>query len=545
VNSHTGHQKRVALYLRVSHSSQVDGNSLEDQEHICRKATERLGWTVTRVYSEPGRSAFIEKLEKRVAFQQMLHDAATGSFDVVMVYKLNRFARKVLVQYQAAAQLEKHNVQIASATEEIDRRTASGRLNFGMLALMAEAQSDQLSEKMRDTRLAEARNGRHVGPVPVGYQRRQGVLIPLTMDEAFEQACNRGYGGAEEELRRYGPKDAVIQAFRLYADKQHSFETVCEDLTRDGWRMPNGNLFTKFQMAEMLRNPVYIGVIRSKETDADGNIIHHEFPGAHEPLIDQETWDTVQAELDRRAAKPDHSHRAASKPSLLSELARCAECKSSMWRGGRNGNYYLCSRKLTRNYDASDAKHLCSGRATKAAIVDTHVLASLAVLACDSEIVKLATQEIDKLSREATTARFGRDARKIKEQIRRTTRAYELGAHSDDEYAHMLNQLRGELAQAESPSAQKEAAWQKAKALLANVPALLSRATDEERRALVLEVFDEVYLTPHHVVAVRPAEAYAELLREARERLVEWAGWAPDPRDDTLFTFLLPRRLAA
>jgi DNA invertase Pin-like site-specific DNA recombinase len=56
-------------------------------------------------------------------------------------------------------------VQIASATEPIERATASGRATFGMLAVMAQLQSDQLSEKMRDTRLAEARQGRLAGPV--------------------------------------------------------------------------------------------------------------------------------------------------------------------------------------------------------------------------------------------------------------------------------------------------------------------------------------------------------------------------------------------
>lgn len=105
-------------------------------------------------------------------------DARRKLFDVVLVYKLDRFARKVLIQYQAAAELERCPVQIASATEPIDRKTA-GRMTFGMLAVAAEVYSDQLSERMRDTRQAEARQGRHVGPVPVGYVRGpDGKLQP-------------------------------------------------------------------------------------------------------------------------------------------------------------------------------------------------------------------------------------------------------------------------------------------------------------------------------------------------------------------------------
>lgn len=111
------------------------------------------------LYIEPGRSAFDEGFDTRIAFQQLLADAQHRRFDVVLVYKLNRFARNVPAQYAAAAELERYGVQIASVTEPIERKTASGKATFGMLAVLAQLQSDQLSEKMRDTRLAEARQG--------------------------------------------------------------------------------------------------------------------------------------------------------------------------------------------------------------------------------------------------------------------------------------------------------------------------------------------------------------------------------------------------
>src|SRR5690349_7474878 len=160
---------RVALYIRVSDRRQVKGVSLEEQERACRTYAERMGWIVVAVYVEPGRSAYSEKLERRLAFQQLLAAARRKEYDTCLVYKLDRFVRKTLIQYQAAAELERCGVQIASATEPIDRKTAAGRMTFGMLAVAAEAYSDQLSERMRDTRAAEARHGRHVGPVPVGY----------------------------------------------------------------------------------------------------------------------------------------------------------------------------------------------------------------------------------------------------------------------------------------------------------------------------------------------------------------------------------------
>jgi site-specific DNA recombinase len=198
---------RCALYIRVSSRKQLDGVSLEDQEHHGRAYATHMGWIVTSVYVEPGRSAFSEDLNKRVAFNQMLADARAKRFDVVLVYKLNRFARNVPTQYAAAAGLERCGVQIASVTEPIDRKTAAGRMTFGILAVTAQLQSDQLSEKMRDTRLAEARQGRHVGPVPVGYTRdKDGILIPSEDAPAVQMAARLRASGQHTHHARPSAK---------------------------------------------------------------------------------------------------------------------------------------------------------------------------------------------------------------------------------------------------------------------------------------------------------------------------------------------------
>jgi site-specific DNA recombinase len=164
----------IAIYIRVSSRKQVQGESLEDQLAMCRAYIARMGWTEYQVYIEPGRSAFTEKLDKRIAFQELRADAKAGKFQAVLVYKMNRFARKAFIQYQVAAEFDRYKVQIASATEPIDRKTANGRLTFGVLAVIAEAQSDGLSEVMRDKRMNEAKKGRHVGPAPAGYDRVDG-----------------------------------------------------------------------------------------------------------------------------------------------------------------------------------------------------------------------------------------------------------------------------------------------------------------------------------------------------------------------------------
>jgi site-specific DNA recombinase len=489
---------RCVLYLRVSSRKQLDGVSLEDQEHLGRSYAERIGWQVTHVYVEPGRSAFTEDLAKRVAFQELLADARRHKFDVVLVYKLNRFARNVPAQYAAAAELERYGVQIASVTEPIERTTASGRATFGMLAVMAQLQSDQLSEKMRDTRAAEARQGRHVGPVPVGFTRANGVLLP-----------NDSIGAPQ-------------LAFQLYATRQYSFATVADALNVAGWQTPSGGLFTKFQVEEMLKNPVYIGRVRCH---------NQEYPGQHAAVVEQATWDLVHDEIARRGAAADHSHRAASQPALLTGLARCSNCGAPMWRGGTDGAYYHCSGRLTHAREPR-----CNLRGVQAAAAEAHVLLSLALMSSDQQLLSQAATELSQAAGRELRTRPIRDYKKIEEQIRRLGRLYEAGLKTDTEFEAELAALHTQLATAQSTSSEHVPDLQRATELLNDVPKLIAQATDQERRALLVEVFDDIYLTPHQAMAVRPAAAYTDILKALdqssafNQMFVWWAGWGSNPR---------------
>ena len=498
---------RVALYLRVSSPRQKDGVSLDDQETICRAHAQQQGWQVVAVYIEGGRSAFTERMEKRIAFQQMLTDARARAFDIALVYKMNRFARKVLIQYQAAAELERHKVEVKSATEPIDRKTASGRLTFGMLAVIAEAQSDQLSEKMRDTRAAEARAGRHVGPLPLGFDRVDGVLIPNALLAAAQLA------------------------FALYATKRESYTSVADALNAAGHRTAEGRLFTKFMVEELLKNPVYAGRVR-----CDGK----EYPGGHAPAVDVETWAAVQAEIGRRGGG-NHGQRAASRPAMLSGLARCANCGAAMWYmplRGRGVSYYVCSGQQTRARDPR-----CNLKFVQARTAETHVIDSLGVLVQQSDLMAAVADELDALAQQSRRQvqppeleRARLDAR-----AKRLQRLYLDGAIEDAEYTRERASIQAQLAQLQ-PSAPPSAVpdVRSAAAQLADIPALLRAAEPADARAILAEVFEVVYLMPHAAMAVRPTTKLAPLLRELRLKChLEWAGWAPDTQPLQLNQFLV------
>ena len=99
---------------------QVEGYSLDAQDRAGRLYCQTHGWEVVQVYRDEGRSARTDDLAKRPAFQQMLADAEAGLIDVVVVHKLDRFARNRRVAFEAFERLGKARVGFVSLSEQID-----------------------------------------------------------------------------------------------------------------------------------------------------------------------------------------------------------------------------------------------------------------------------------------------------------------------------------------------------------------------------------------------------------------------------------------
>ena len=356
---------------------------------------------------------------------------------------------------------------------------------------------------MRAVRQNEAARGRHVGPIPVGFMRSEGVLIPVEQQELPE-----GYRSGLVLVR---------EAFRLYATTELSFEGVCDALNQGGFRMPNGKLVSKYQVTEMLRNPVYIGQVVCRD---------QVYNGAHAAVVDVGTWQQVQTKLAQRAAHPNHAGRGGRRPGLLSGIARCSNCGAPMWFRGDAANYYQCSGKLTRARDP-----VCNLHGVQADVVHRHTIAMLTHLTSSPAMLEQAAAELRGQRAETAPQRPGMDRAAIEAKIKRLARLYEDGLKTDAEYTQELRVLRSQLATAEvQATVSHEEMLHQALALLRDMPSLLEAATPEELRTLVQEVFDVVYVRPHIVLAVKPADVYREMLKRAAKSYIWWAGWGSNPR---------------
>ena len=134
---------KAVIYARYSSDNQREA-SIEGQIRECTAFAEKNGIIVLRHYIDRAISA---KTDNRPEFQNMIKDGNKKLFDMIIVWKLDRFARNRYDSARYKAQLKKNGVKVVSATEVISDG-AEGIVLESMLEGFAEYYSVDLSEKV-------------------------------------------------------------------------------------------------------------------------------------------------------------------------------------------------------------------------------------------------------------------------------------------------------------------------------------------------------------------------------------------------------------
>ena len=130
---------RAVIYARFSCDKQRDA-SIDDQVAACTEYCGRMGYDVVGVYPDYALSG---RSDDRPQFLRMVDDAKKGLFDVVVVWKVDRFARNMMDQYHYERELSLSGVTLESCKENIAGNTIEADMNKGMLALFAQIRSQQ------------------------------------------------------------------------------------------------------------------------------------------------------------------------------------------------------------------------------------------------------------------------------------------------------------------------------------------------------------------------------------------------------------------
>lgn len=137
---------KIAIYIRVSTEDQAkEGYSLEVQREYLESFAQREGYEIFKVYSDDGISAYSTR---RPALQQLLADAKAKRFELVLVYKIDRFSRNLKDLLMLVDELSSYGVGFKSATEPFDTTTSAGKLMFQQLGSFAEFERNRIAERV-------------------------------------------------------------------------------------------------------------------------------------------------------------------------------------------------------------------------------------------------------------------------------------------------------------------------------------------------------------------------------------------------------------
>lgn len=231
------------IYARYSSDNQRE-ESIEGQLRECNEFAKKNGIQIIETYIDRALSA---KTDNRPDFQRMIKDSESCNFEVVIVWKLDRFARNRYDSAHYKAMLRKNGAKVLSATERISD-SAEGILLESLLEGMAEYYSAELAEKvvrgMTDNALKGKYNG---GTLPIGYvidSEKHFQLDPVTAP-------------------------AVIHAFKRYAEGA-SMQEVTDELNLMGVRTKRGGKISINSVTSMLHNRKYIGEYKFRDVIQPG-----------------------------------------------------------------------------------------------------------------------------------------------------------------------------------------------------------------------------------------------------------------------------------
>ncbi len=299
------------IYARYSSDSQRE-ESIEGQIRECTEYAKYNGITLIGTYIDRALSA---KTDNRPEFQRMIRDSAKHVFDVVIVWKLDRFARNRYDSAHYKATLRKNGVKVISAKENISEGP-EGIILESMLEGYAEYYSAELSEKIHRGQKENALKGRNNGgSVPLGYMagtEQKLIVDPLTAP-------------------------IVQEAFVRYAEGE-TIKQIVDSFNERGLKTKKNMPFNVNSFSFLFNNRKYIGEYKYQDV-----LIPDGIPA----LVSEELFNRVQERKEKNKRAP--ARAKADEEYLLTTKLICGYCQrlmigeSGTSHTGKIHYYYKCA----------------------------------------------------------------------------------------------------------------------------------------------------------------------------------------------------------
>ena len=318
---------RVAAYARVSSDKDAAFHSLEAQTEYYRDyVAAHPEWELVSIYSDNGISG---TTINRPEFQRMLQDCREGKIDLVITKSVTRFARNTVILLETIRELKKLGIDCYFEKEDMHSISPDGELLLTLLAMYAEEEARSASENQKWRIRKRFENGEPWVGKMLGYRLDNGKLVVI-------------------------PEEAEIvrQIFMDYLSGMGLYR-IAKNLILQKVQPDNGNAWSGTSIRRILTNEKYTGNLLLQKTFVPdfrtkvskinhGEVRKYYVENSHEAIIDQETFDAVQAELLARATSRKRNGAEVIPPyHLFHGLILCGYC----------GRLYGYHRTNVKKYD--------------------------------------------------------------------------------------------------------------------------------------------------------------------------------------------------
>ena len=341
-----GEPNRVVFYIRVSSSHQDIENSVDGQAAALQAYADSKGSIVVETYVD---QAISGKRDDRLALNRLMRDASRPNphFDEVLIWKFDRFGRRVATVARRATELEEQGIELTAVQQPIQGKPSVVRFVRNLLGSVAEFFSDNMGEDIARGKRTSASNGVWTNStIPFGFKREyrldRGRMRPFLVPD---------------------PETAhvIVRMVNLYLDGTGSrrIANIFRDENVPG---PSHNPWTPSRVLSMLKNIAYAGFIEYGERSKfdDERLL---IPVLEMEIITLEQHDQIQAIMASHSPQERHPREVAS-IHLLSGLVYCERCNSKMSPTGGIRSGYNCNQKR------SGVSPLCDTPRVKADLLD-------------------------------------------------------------------------------------------------------------------------------------------------------------------------------
>lgn len=354
-------QFRCAIYTRKSHEDGLEQefNSLDAQREACENyiaSQKGNGWIcLPESYDDGG---FSGGNMNRPALQKLKADIKSGLVDIIVIYKIDRLTRSLSDFSELQEFFDEYDVSFVSITQEINTSTSAGRMMLNILMTFAQYEREIIAERIRDKVAAAKKRGKNCGGFPILGYDTDPTTKRLIVNESEAETVRLVFSS----YLKYGSAKAVSTELELMGIRGKAW-TTRKGVKRDGQKVNNQMIY------RMLKNQLYIGMVEHK-----GNL----YPGEHQAIIEQETWDQVQVML--KSNMNHDSTRRTPKVNPFAGMIYCGSCggafslSHTVKQKNKRYSYYICLEDTKRNFSTCPIKRVPSDALEKLVLKEVGIL---------------------------------------------------------------------------------------------------------------------------------------------------------------------------